>query len=268
MAEHLVNLAAFLLILSAVWMLLTYKKGFVKSNLIVNWICVIPLFAALAIRWKFYISAMGLNPLQSFPVASFYESVVLLACIVLVIVNLTFKAFNANGPLISCLTNGICGIILLALNFSNIPSKPVLFLPSLKSYWLTAHVLLSFIAYAMFFVATILSIYSLCSKSGLSMRSTIESLIGKGLIIFTIGGLVFGAVWAEHSWGRLWAWDPKETWAFITWCVYALLFHLTYSSRISEKVFYLLTAIAFLFVIFTFVGVNVIFAGLHSYVNI
>lgn len=54
MAEHLVNLAAFLLILSAIWMLLTYKKGFVKSNLIVNWICVIPLFAALAIRWKFY----------------------------------------------------------------------------------------------------------------------------------------------------------------------------------------------------------------------
>lgn len=268
MAEHLVNFAALLLILSAIWMLLTHKKGFVKSTLVINWLCIIPLVVALAMRWKFYVLAMNLNPLQSFPVASFYESVVLLVCIVMVVMNCKFKALNANGRLISCINNGICGIILLALNFSNIPSKPVLFLPSLKSYWLTAHVLLSFIAYAMFFVAAVLSIYSLCAKSKISLKGTIESLIGKGLIVFTIGGLVFGAVWAEHSWGRLWAWDPKETWAFITWCVYALLFHLTYSSRISEKVFYLLTAVSFLFVIFTFVGVNMIFAGLHSYVSI
>lgn len=268
MAEHLVNIAALLLILSAIWMLLTHKKGFVKSTLVINWLCIVPLLAALAIRWKFYISAMDLNPFQSFPVASFYESVVLLICIVMIVMNFKFKALNANGRMISCITNGICGIILLALNFSDVPSKPVLFLPALKSYWLTAHVLLSFIAYAMFFVAAILSIYALSTKSKISLRGTIEALIGKGLIVFTIGGLVFGAIWAEHSWGRLWAWDPKETWAFITWCVYALLFHMTWSGHISERVFYLLTAVAFLFVIFTFVGVNVIFAGLHSYVSI
>ncbi len=86
-----------------------------------------------------------------------------------------------------------------------------------------------------------------------------------GFIIFTIGGLIFGAVWAENSWGRYWSWDPKETWAFITWLVYAFYLHARLYKRFDRSAVNTIVIFGFIVTIFTFLGVNLLLTGLHSY---
>ncbi|MBP5501831.1 MAG: cytochrome c biogenesis protein CcsA, partial [Bacteroidales bacterium] len=81
-------------------------------------------------------------------------------------------------------------------------------------------------------------------------------------------GIFLGAVWANISWGRYWSWDPKETWALITFMIYAVGFH-----RISLKFLqnnrhqHLFFVLAFLTVLMTYFGVNYFLGGMHSYAN-
>lgn len=100
------------------------------------------------------------------------------------------------------------------------------------------------------------------------LERIIYKFITAGFAIFTIGGLVFGAVWAETSWGRYWSWDPKETWAFITWVIYGIYLHGRYSGKWSKEMAASIALIGFLVTIFTYLGVNLLFSGLHSYGSI
>lgn len=86
-----------------------------------------------------------------------------------------------------------------------------------------------------------------------------------GFAVFTIGGLIFGAIWAEQAWGRYWSWDPKETWAFITWAVYGVYLHGRLHRKWSPILANSLALIGFLLTIFTYIGVNLFLSGLHSY---
>ena len=81
-------------------------------------------------------------------------------------------------------------------------------------------------------------------------------------------GIFLGAVWANASWGRYWAWDPKEVWALITFMVYGAAFHAR-SLRIfrSPLFFHIYMIVAFLTVLMTYFGVNYILGGMHSYAN-
>lgn len=266
MTQHLVSLAALILLVSGCGRFIVHSRFF-KIKKLLDSLSILLLAGALLLHWFYYIHNMGLNLLLSFPVVTFYESSVLFVLITLLILNCYFAQQAQNNSLFA-LADCICGTLLLALNFFSVPASPILFLPSLKSYWLIAHVSLSFLAYALFFSAALISCVALFSVDDERKKTIVIDLIGKGLILFTIGGLIFGAIWAEHSWGRFWAWDPKETWAFITWCIYALLTHLAWSKQISSRTLFVLTALAFLSVLFTFVGVSYLFAGLHSYIKV
>lgn len=86
-----------------------------------------------------------------------------------------------------------------------------------------------------------------------------------GFIIFTIGGLIFGSIWAEQAWGRYWSWDPKETWAFITWVVYGIYIHGRIYNKWNKMLSNTIAVIGFILTIFTYLGVNLLLSGLHSY---
>jgi ABC-type transport system involved in cytochrome c biogenesis permease subunit len=77
--------------------------------------------------------------------------------------------------------------------------------------------------------------------------------------------LVFGAVWAEHAWGRYWSWDPKETWALITWLTYTVYLHVRFILKKRRKLAAVISIAGFAFTLFTFFGVNYLLPGLHSY---
>ena len=89
--------------------------------------------------------------------------------------------------------------------------------------------------------------------------------IAVGFPLFTIGGLIMGAIWANSAWGKYWTWDPKETWSLITWFVYALYLHARFVRGWRGKRVAILAVIGFVAVIFTYLGVNLVLSGLHAY---
>jgi cytochrome c-type biogenesis protein CcsB len=90
-------------------------------------------------------------------------------------------------------------------------------------------------------------------------------LIAIGFPIFTLGGLIFGAIWADQAWGKYWSWDPKETWSLITWLLYAFYLHSRLMRGWKGKKVAIVAVIGFVAVIFTYLGVNLLLSGLHSY---
>jgi len=78
-------------------------------------------------------------------------------------------------------------------------------------------------------------------------------------------GVICGAIWGEHAWGRYWGWDPKETFAFITWVVFAIYLHARVTYGWKEKRAAIITAFGFAAILFTLYAVNLWIAGLHSY---
>jgi len=89
--------------------------------------------------------------------------------------------------------------------------------------------------------------------------------IAIGLPVFTLGGLIFGAVWADQAWGTYWGWDPKETWSLITWFAYVFFLHSRLLRGWKGKKAAIVAVVGFIVVIFTYLGVNLLLSGLHAY---
>jgi ABC-type transport system involved in cytochrome c biogenesis permease subunit len=77
--------------------------------------------------------------------------------------------------------------------------------------------------------------------------------------------IITGAVWAYYAWGRYWGWDPKETWSLVTWIVYSIYLHVRITHGWEGKIPAVLSVVGFAVVIFTYLGVNILLSGLHSY---
>lgn len=89
-------------------------------------------------------------------------------------------------------------------------------------------------------------------------------ILGIGFPFLTIG-ILSGAVWANEAWGSYWSWDPKETWALLTWLVFAIYLHMRLSHGWQGKKPAIMASLGFLTVWFCFLGVNLLGEGLHSY---
>ncbi len=210
------------------------------------------------------------------PVTNMYESLnTFTCCIVLfyIIVELKFKN-RAFGVF-------ILPVVFLLLAFSSLPttSKEILpLIPALQSQWLVWHVMLAFIGEAAFAVAFGTSIMYLLrqnSQEGSFITrvfpdlSTLDEISYRAIMIgfptFTLGALIFGAIWAKFAWGDYWSWDPKETWSLITWIVYALYLHARITHGWKGRAAAWVSIIGFLAAMFTLFGVNYLLSGLHSY---
>ncbi|WP_339717933.1 cytochrome c biogenesis protein CcsA [Cyclobacterium amurskyense] len=151
-------------------------------------------------------------------------------------------------------------------------------MPVLHSYWLKIHVAIIVSGYAPLALSAIIALLSLCllvfkpkspnPRWWLSMKELIvvnELSITVGLFLLTIGTFL-GGVWANESWGRYWAWDPKETWALISVLIYAVVLHLRLIPGSRNAIIYNLASLwAFSAIIMTSFGVNYYLSGLHSY---
>jgi len=168
-------------------------------------------------------------------------------------------------------------LLLLFLVNLDVTVRPAM--PALRSKWLIIHVLTAVLAYGAFAMSFALSIMYLV-KDGLGGENSPNRLVNImprlvlidelsykvifiGMPALTIM-LVTGAVWAEYSWGRYWSWDPKETWALVTWFIYSAYLHIRMRGWKGKKAA-LLSIVGFLAVIFTFLGVSYLLPGIHSY---
>lgn len=98
----------------------------------------------------------------------------------------------------------------------------------------------------------------------LRLDSLSYRIIGLGFPFLTIG-ILSGAVWANEAWGSYWSWDPKETWAFLTWLVFAIYLHTRLTKGWQGEKPAFIASLGFIVVWFCFLGVNLIGEGLHSY---
>nr|ARD02578.1 cytochrome c heme attachment protein [Lyonothamnus floribundus] len=89
-------------------------------------------------------------------------------------------------------------------------------------------------------------------------------IISLGFILLTVG-ILSGAVWANEAWGSYWNWDPKETWAFITWTVFAIYLHIRTNKNFESVNSAIVASMGFLIIWICYFGVNLLGIGLHSY---
>ena len=170
--------------------------------------------------------------------------------------------------------------LLVMLASAIFPSAIVPLNPALKSGWLGFHTVAAFAGYAAFAIAFCAGIMYLLQEHFLKKKKlgalyhrlpSLEVLDDINYRCLTIGfplltlAIISGAIWAESAWGAYWSWDPKETWSLITWFVYAALLHgrLTTGWRGSRAA--ILAIVGFCVLLFTFLGVNLLLPGLHSY---
>lgn len=207
------------------------------------------------------------------PLSNIYESLVFFAWTIGVIYLVV--EYRYKNRVIGCFAVPLAFFALAYASFGT-TAKIQPLIPALKSNWLIAHVVTCFIGYAAFAIAFGISVMYLMKKddpveSGMLGRlpnafmldELTHQLIMFGFLFLTVG-IITGAVWANSAWGRYWGWDPKETWSFITWLIYAALLHFRLMRGWRGKRIAVLSIIGFAAVMFTYFGVNLL-PGLHSY---
>ena len=159
----------------------------------------------------------------------------------------------------------------------------------LSTYWLPIHVTAAVVATGVFVLGSTSAMLHLMSLhhdvvvaegktpgfSGLARRlpppealdRLAQRAIGLGFPIWTFA-VIAGAIWAESAWGRYWGWDPKETWAFITWVAYAAYLHARSTAGWKGKAASWIAVIALVCLLFNFFGVNLVITGKHSYAGV
>lgn len=141
-------------------------------------------------------------------------------------------------------------------------------MPALQSPWFAPHVIIYMFAYAMLGSAAIMSAYLLCRRKAAEKETAMcDNLAYVGLSFMTLG-MITGALWAKEAWGHYWAWDPKETWAAITWFAYLAYIHLRLGQPQTRSALWILL-IAFAMLQICWWGINYLpsaqDSSLHTY---
>ena len=170
----------------------------------------------------------------------------------------------------------IAGIFMFTAHLTDVDPQITSLVPVLKSYWLTIHVSILTASYGFFGLSAILGFLTLIMFIFRKNRPHLDDVVRHvsaineisliiGLACITIGNFL-GGVWANESWGRYWGWDPKETWAYVSIVVYALVLHLRFVKSLNTP-YVLATAslLAFSSIMMTYLGVNFYLSGMHSY---
>ena len=206
------------------------------------------------------------------PVSNMYESMIFMNW-ALVVFALVFYAIKKN---LAALTVGslVSAFIMIYADLLPIDSSLEVLVPVLRSnYWLSIHVMTIVSSYGAFGLAMGLGHRHLflnkftrfSKKAEKESADLIYRVIQLGVLLIGTG-TVLGGVWANESWGRFWGWDPKETWALITFLGYLIVIHLKFAKKISDFQIALSSVLGFQLVLMTWYGVNFVLGrGLHSY---
>ena len=169
-------------------------------------------------------------------------------------------------------------IIFLIMGYAAMQSRDIKpLMPALQSGWLAFHVSTAIISYGAFGVSAALGAIFLLrgrirENSFLDQHIPGEAKLDLiayrsvclGLLFLTLT-ILTGAIWAERAWGSYWSWDPKETWSLVTWIIYAVYLHLRLRRGWKGRAAAIFAVVGFVCVIFTYIGVNTLLPGIHSY---
>ena len=285
-AEHLYNRVPFATILFMVCLFmgllaflatafgLTGKRVTRALNAVMA-LCLLALTMCLALRWVIT---------GNVPMANGYETQLVLAWMILLVT----MVLRRWAPLMQTFGFLLAGFCLLVSHLAQMNPQMTPLMPVLQSPLLTLHVSVIMMAYALLSLTALCGItyfigqfrnwtISRLDHSTVSGRSTQEKLSSSLLsslsrlflypAIVCLGiGIFIGAIWANVSWGTYWSWDPKETWALITFMVYAVPLHgASLPGLRRPAAYHAYMVFAFLTLLMTYFGVNYLFGGMHSY---
>lgn len=237
--------------------------------------------------------------LQFFPLTNLYESLVMLAWAI--IASYLFLEWKFKIHSLGWIVSGFLLAVFLYATWLPESQKQIApLIPALQSYWRVIHIPPLLMSYALFLIAAFSSAaylleVNLFSKTRKNITSeqittkeikegiTISSYVNEpseralffhdvayrcvtfGFPLLTIG-IINGALWANHAWGALWQWDPKETMALVTWFIYAAYLHFKLHTNASGKILASIALVGIVMVYLTYLGVNQFnFGGLHTY---
>ena len=221
----------------------------------IAWVTMLTLFLLLILVLRWMVGG-------HIPMAGGFDSMNLMAIAIGIITLCTVRRHDLMLS-VGMLTAGFC-LLVAMMSGANPPVTHLM--PVLNSPLLTLHVTVIMFAYALFFFVMIGGVGGLIAggrtadnlhRIGLAMLYPAVALMALGIVV--------GALWANVSWGNYWSWDPKEVWALITLIVYAFPLHQSLRAFSRPRFFHLYCVVAFLSVIVTYFGVNLLLGGMHSY---
>ena len=220
------------------------------------------------------------------PWGNMYEFVTALTCVAalfFLFVMIRYRAWTLGVFVLGAV------VITLGLTETLIYTAAGQLVPALQSYWLSIHVTAMTLSTGIFFVAAVLGgVYLAVDRYTRKVAAgrarpgnalvrrlpTIEQLdrltyrtIVFGFPVWTFG-VIAGAIWADQAWGRYWGWDPVETWAFITWVLYAAFLHARATAGWRGRRAHYIQLLGFTSLMFNILVVQVFIAGLHSYAGV
>ncbi len=232
-----------------------------------------PLFYAVAVLFGLHTFALLLRWYISghAPMSDTYESIIYIAwsCLLFSMIFLRSSLFALAGSTV------MAGIFMFVAHLGNIDPEITNLVPVLKSFWLSVHVSVITASYGFLALGCALGFFTLflftCKPRDKSIQAIKQlGIINEvsliiGLTLLVIGNFL-GGIWANESWGRYWGWDPKETWAYISILVYAIILHVRLIPKwYSRYLFAVLSVLGFASILMTYFGVNFYLAGMHSY---
>ena len=259
-------LAAFAFLIAIIF----HKKSVDKWALIITVAGLTLQTSAIIMRWiHSYQLGIGHAPLSNF-----YESLVFFSWSIIFVYLIIRKRYQ--NSFVGILSTFSAFLILSYASLSgnvNCTIQPLI--PALQSNWLISHVISSFLAYACFAIAfgtSILYLLKIKTKAGIAgllpdatfLDEVTYKMISIGFVLLTLC-IITGAAWADRAWGRYWGWDPKETWSLITWLIYGTFLHARLARGWDGLKMSVISIAGFIAVIFTYLGVNYVLSGLHSY---
>ena len=213
----------------------------------------------------------------------FATAMVLVATVSYLILAVRMPAVRHLGAFV--LGPAVLALVLIGL-FLYTDAGPLV--AALRSYWLAVHVTAAIIGFGIFFVSSIASIAYLARTrfdarlaagegrsdstiARLPSAATLDRVAHRtavfGFPIWTFA-VIAGAIWAESAWGRFWGWDPKETWAFIAWVVYAAYLHARTTAGWRGRPAAWVNVTGLVVMVFNLLYVNMVSTGLHSYAGL
>ncbi len=176
-------------------------------------------------------------------------------------------------------------VLLLGIDGMLLYTKVAPLVPALNSYWLKIHVTAAITASGIFLVGFVAAALTLIRAGYDDGKSRFPYTLGVRLpdadslerVTFRIHALAFpvwtfaiicGAIWAEAAWGRYWGWDPKETWSFVAWVIYAGYLHARATPSVRRTVATWIAVLGWAAMMVNLFGVNLVIAGLHSYAGV
>lgn len=201
-----------------------------------------------------------------FNVTNIFETILVMLSIT-TIVMLFLSRYLKQAPCFF-ITLGMILFLVSAFIASPLISKSLLYpKPALRSPLISIHVLSAIAGETLLFLVLCLqaSSFELLLIKNSAVKKIYIILSNLGYLLFTVGALVIGPVWAKLSWGRYWSWDPKEISSFMVWIFFTIFIFIGGDSRKIIKLRFVMLVITFTLSLFTFIAIPIFSSSLHSH---